>query len=142
MSRRSRTLTTLAVAAATVGVVPIVPVVTGATAATPITGSLSAVISQGARPQCFTAKYQPTDGYRCAPAAMAAAVLANGKVMFWDGLEGMNKVDLSVVAEFGDVAQNDQSRVVDFSDNGAHPTFTIPGNQAGDGNGVYAEPVN
>src|SRR5436305_3458064 len=100
---------------------------------TPI-GSLSPVIGQGARPECSTAKYQPADGYRCPPAAMAAAVLANGRVLFWDGLEGMNKVDESVVAEFGDVAQNDQSRVASFTGNIA--TFGTPGNQSAAGNGT------
>jgi hypothetical protein len=104
------------------------------------TGSLSPVIGQGARAQCSTAKYQPTDGYRCPPAAMAAAVLANGKVLFWDGLEGMNDVNMSVVAEFGDVAQNDQSRVATFSGNSA--SFATPGNQSADGNGTIAEPPN
>lgn len=103
-------------------------------------GTLSGVIGQGARPGCATAKYQPTDGYRCPPAAMAAAVLANGKVLFWDGLEGMADVDASVVAEFGDVAQNDQSRVAAFYGNGA--SFATPGNQAADGNGTLAEPPN
>jgi len=105
-----------------------------------VAGTLSPVIGQGARPECATAKYQPADGYRCPPAAMAAAVLANGKVLFWDGLEGMNNVDASVVAEFGDVAQNDQSRVAMFTGSGA--SFTTPGNQAADGNGTLAEPPN
>jgi len=105
-----------------------------------VAGTLSPVIGQGARPECATAKYQPADGYRCPPAAMAAAVLANGKVLFWDGLEGMNNVDASVVAEFGDVAQNDQSRVATFTGGGA--SFTTPGNQAADGNGTLAEPPN
>src|SRR5258706_16041153 len=42
----------------------------------------------------------------CKPAAMAIAVLANGKLVYWDGLEGMNRVQYDVVAEFGDVAKN------------------------------------
>ena len=103
-------------------------------------GALSAPFGQGARPECFTAKYQPTDGYRCPPAAMAVAVLPTGKVLFWDGLEGMNDVQLNVVAEFGDVAQNDQSRLLDLSGNTA--TFTTPGNQAADGNGTLSEPID
>src|SRR5205823_2487780 len=73
-------------------------------------------------------------------AAMAVAVLPTGKVLFWDGLEGMNKVQYSVVAEFGDVAQNDQSRVADFS--GSSASFTTPGNQSGDNNGKAGENVN
>ena len=134
-----RSVAVLASAVAAIGSLPIATAVTSAGAAGPA-GSLSGVISQGARPQCFTAQYQPSDGYRCPPAAMAVAVLSTGKVLFWDGLEGMNKVQYNVVAEFGDVAQNDQSRVVDFA---AHNiTFNTPGNQAADGNGTAAEDVD
>ena len=134
-----RSVALIASAVAAIGSVPIATVVTSAHAADPA-GSLSAVISQGARPECFTAKYQPTDGYRCPPAAMAVAVLPTGKVLFWDGLEGMNKVQYNVVAEFGDVAQNDQSRVADFSRSSA--SFTTPGNQSADNNGTAGEDVN
>lgn len=49
---------------------------------------------------------------QCKPAAMAVAALSNGKLLYWDGLEGMNHVQYNVVAEFGGVAQNDQSRVM------------------------------
>src|SRR4051795_7699472 len=134
-----RSVALLASAVAAIGSVPIATVVSSAHAADPA-GSLSAVISQGAQPKCFTPKYQPSDGYRCPPAAMAVAVLPTGKVLFWDGLEGMNKVQYNVVAEFGDVAQNDQSRVADFSRNGA--SFATPGNQSGDSNGTAGEGVN
>ena len=104
------------------------------------TGALSPVLGQGADPGCATAEYQPPPGHRCPPAAMAVAVLPTGKVLFWDGLEGMNRVQLNVVAEFGDVAQNDQSRVADFT--GGTPKFTIPGNEAADGNGALEEPID
>jgi hypothetical protein len=123
-------------AAAVVAAVP--PAVMGHADA--VAGSLSPVISQGARPECATPKYQPTDGYRCPPAAMAVAVLPTGKVLFWDGLEGMNRVQLNVVAEFGDVAQNDQSRVADFR--GGAAQFTTPGNQAADGDGSLSEDID
>jgi len=134
-----RFLALLGSATAVVGAVPVATVLTSAQAAD-AAGTLSAVISQGARPECFTAKYQPTDGYRCPPAAMAVAVLPTGKVLFWDGLEGMNKVQLNVVAEFGDVAQNDQSRVADFT--GSTAQFTTPGNQSADANGSASEGVD
>src|SRR4051794_6167410 len=134
-----RSVALLASAVAAIGSVPIATVVTSAHAADPA-GTLSAIISQGARPGCFTAKYQPTDGYRCPPAAMAVAVLPTGKVLFWDGLEGMNKGQYNVVAEFGDTAQNDQSRVADFT--GHNVTFSTPGNQGADGNGTAAEDVD
>jgi hypothetical protein len=134
-----RVLAVCASATAVIGAVPIATTL-GEAHAAGVAGSLSGVISQGARPECFTAKYQPSDGYRCPPAAMAVAVLPTGKVLFWDGLEGMNKVQYNVVAEFGDVAQDDQSRVADFTDPNVH--FTTPGNQAADNNGTAGEDVN
>jgi hypothetical protein len=134
-----RILAVCASATAVIGAVPIATTL-GSAHAADAAGTLSTIISQGARPECFTAKYQPTDGYRCPPAAMAVAVLPTGKVLFWDGLEGMNKVQYNVVAEFGDVAQNDQSRVASFT--GPTGTFTTPGNQAADNNGTAAEDVN
>ena len=96
-------------------------------AAQSIVRGLSRVIGQTSGTKCFTAKYRPATP--CPPAAMAATVLPTGKVLFWDGLEGMNDVDHSVVAEFGDVAMDDQSRTADFSDNGANPDFTPPTNR-------------
>src|SRR4051812_14052786 len=134
-----RSAAVLASAVAVIGSVPIATAVTSARAAGPA-GSLSGVISQGARRECFTAQYQPTGGYRCPPAAMAVAVLANGKVLFWDGLEGMNRVQYNVVAEFGDVAQDDQSRIADFS--AATPTFETPANQTAAPTGAHGDPVN
>lgn len=118
---------------------PLTP--TGAAADSPVAGTLGPVIVQpNTRPQCATAQYQPTDGYRCPPAAMAVAVLSNGKVLFWDGLEGMNKVQYNVVAEFGDVAQDDQSRIADF--NAAVPTFATPSNQTGAPTDGHGDAVN
>jgi len=131
---------TVVVATAALSVAGVMPLSGSSAGAAGDAGSLSAVFGQNAKPGCFTAQYNPPDGYRCPPAAMAAAVLSNGKVLFWDGLEGMNKVQLNVVAEFGDVAQNDQSRVLDLS--GKTPTFATPGNQSADGNGSLAEPID
>ncbi len=105
-------------------------------------GRLSPLIVQpDTRPGCSTAKYRPTDGYRCPPAAMAVAVLSNGHVLLWDGLEGQNNIDLSVVAEIGDVAQDDQSRVASFDGNSG--SFTTPTNEtAAPTDGHETDPVN
>ncbi|MDQ1705122.1 MAG: hypothetical protein QOF18_1488, partial [Frankiaceae bacterium] len=137
-----RTLALSSCLAALVGGVPLATVSSAADGTAAATGgSLSAVIAQPAtRPQCSTAQYQPSDGYRCPPAAMAVAVLPTGKVLFWDGLEGMNRVQYNVVAEFGDVAQDDQSRVADFS--GATATFSTPGNQTAAGTDGHSDPPN
>ncbi|HZQ80276.1 MAG TPA: hypothetical protein VFE55_23325 [Acidimicrobiia bacterium] len=44
---------------------------------------------------------------KCKPAAVALAVLPTGTALYWDGLEGSNRVKHSTVLEYGNVAQND-----------------------------------
>jgi Domain of unknown function (DUF1929) len=66
----------------------------------------------------------------CKPAGVSVVVLPNGEILYWDGLEAEENVNTSVVAEFGDKAANDQSRVLDlYGQNG--PTWTTP--SPGDG---------
>jgi hypothetical protein len=48
----------------------------------------------------------------CKPAAASVVVLTNGDILYWDGLEAEENVDYSVVAELGDRAVDDQSRVM------------------------------
>jgi hypothetical protein len=103
-------------------------------------GELTAPIFQpNTRAQCFTAQYQAPD-YRCPPAAMAAAVLSNGHVLFWDGLEGMADVQHNTVLEFGGAALNDQSRVATFT--GSRATFVTPRNQTGAPTGGHTDQPN
>jgi Domain of unknown function (DUF1929) len=52
---------------------------------------------------------------RCVPTAVSAAVLANGQILYWNGLEGTERSNLNTVAQFGAVAASDQSRVLDLS---------------------------
>src|SRR3954467_10707067 len=54
----------------------------------------------------------------CKPAAGSVTVLANGKVLYWNALEGTERVKASIVAEYGAVALNDQTRLLDL---GANP---------------------
>jgi hypothetical protein len=61
------------------------------------------------------------DGVPCKPAAVSTVVLMSGKVLYWDGLEGMEDVDAGAPAEFGDKAVEDQTRVLDLS--GSQPTW-------------------
>ena len=63
----------------------------------------------------------------CKPAAVSVVVLPNGNILYWDGLEAEENVDYSVVAEIGDKAVNDQSRVLklDFGDP-FHSTWIAP----------------
>ncbi|MFL5867032.1 MAG: galactose oxidase, partial [Thermoleophilaceae bacterium] len=51
----------------------------------------------------------------CKPAAGSVTVLANGKVLYWNALEGTERVKASIVAEYGAVALNDQTRLLDLS---------------------------
>ncbi|MDQ1687777.1 MAG: hypothetical protein QOK42_752 [Frankiaceae bacterium] len=69
---------------------------------------------------------------KCKPAAMAVAQLPDGRVLYWDGLEGMNKVQYNVVAEFGNTAQNDQTRLLDMRD--GSPSWSIPSPEDGGAN--------
>lgn len=133
-ARRRPTRTFVTLLGATSAIVGGIPLGLAVNADSSVAGSLSGVISQGANPACFTAQYQPPADKPCPPAAMAMSVLPTGKVLFWDGLEGMNKVQYNVVAEFGDVAADDQSRVITIPA-GSVPTqsdFATPGNQRAD----------
>jgi hypothetical protein len=48
----------------------------------------------------------------CKPAAGSMALLGDGRVLYWDALEGTERVQFSVITEFGDKAANDQSRLL------------------------------
>src|SRR5688572_25609829 len=49
----------------------------------------------------------------CKPAGATVVALNNGKVLYWDALEGTENVQLSIVAEFAKEARNDRSRTID-----------------------------
>jgi hypothetical protein len=51
----------------------------------------------------------------CKPAAGSVTVLSSGKVLYWNALEGTERVKASIVAEYGAVALNDQTRLLDLS---------------------------
>jgi len=74
-----------------------------------------------------------TEAPECKPAAMAMAGLPDRRVLYYDGLEGMRNVDLNVVAEFGNVAENDQSRVLDLFGKRA-PRWSTPTPEDGGAN--------
>ena len=67
----------------------------------------------------------------CKPAAVNIVALPNGKLLYWDGLEAEEDVDLNVVAEIGDKAVNDQSRLLDLSG----PSWSEPSPVDGGANG-------
>ena len=68
----------------------------------------------------------------CKPAAVNIVALPNGKLLYWDGLEAEEDVNLTIVAELGDKAVNDQSRLLDLSG----PTWTKPSPVDGGANGL------
>ncbi len=86
----------------------------------------------------------------CKPAGVSVVNLpepntASGKanILYWDGLEGEENVEFNIVAEYGDKAANDQSRVLQL--NTANPrasTWTTPSPSDGGavGQGDYLVP--
>src|SRR5438046_64330 len=73
-------------------------------------------------PRCVTA----SDGTQvCKPAGSASIVLANGRILYWNNLEGTENIKLSTVAEAGDAAANSQSRVMTLAPNGT-ATWSTP----------------
>ena len=62
---------------------------------------------------------------RCKPAAGTVAVLGDGRFVYLNALEGTENVELSIVAEFGEVSVNDQSRVLTLDAND-QPSWVKP----------------
>src|SRR5438094_2557831 len=62
-------------------------------------------------------------GTPCKPAAVTAAVLPGGAILYWDGLEGMEVIHYSTSLEFGKAAGCDESRVMSLS---GTPTWSAP----------------
>lgn len=90
------------------------------------------------------------NGYlHCKPTAGSMGVLSNGEVLFFNALEATENVENSIVAEYGKVAINDQTRVLDIrGEDGSESTWTIPTpNRADDGeesasHPLFPEPLN
>lgn len=53
----------------------------------------------------------------CKPAAGTVALLNDGRILYMNALEGTENVELSIVAEFGEVSVNDQTRVLSLGKN-------------------------
>lgn len=62
---------------------------------------------------------------RCKPAAGTIAVLGDGRFVYLNALEGTENVELSIVAEFGEVSVNDQTRVLSLDAND-QPSWVKP----------------
>lgn len=62
--------------------------------------------------------------FDCKPTAVSVAVLPTGDVLYYDGLEGTENVQTSIVIEYGRNAINDQSRLLSLR--GGHPAWSVP----------------
>src|SRR5438552_2900267 len=78
-------------------------------------------------PNCHRERVGGRETKVCKPAAVSVVVLPDGRVLYWDGLEGFENIQHSTVAEAGDAAVNDQSRVLDLRG----PSWSTP--EPGDG---------
>jgi hypothetical protein len=88
---------------------------------------------------------------RCKPAGGSVSVLSNGRIMYWNALEGTERIERSLITDYGSVALNDQSRLLDLatftwtvptpSDGGANPGGEgthplVPGSDEANNNGA------
>ncbi len=66
-----------------------------------------------------------TDGEKaCKPTAGTVSLLADDRILYWNALEGTENMELSIVAEFGVVAANDQTRLLSL--NNGVPSWSRP----------------
>jgi hypothetical protein len=98
------------------------------TAAQCSAGSFSAPFAEPTVLGVTTAEKCVTDANgqkACKPAAGTLALLDDDRLIYFNALEGTENVELSIVAEFGTVSANDQTRVLAFDASG-NPTWTRP----------------
>jgi hypothetical protein len=74
-------------------------------------------------PKCHTKQLHGRKTKICKPAAVSVVVLPDGRILYWDGLEGFENIQHGTVAEAGDAALNDQSRVLSL---GRHASWARP----------------
>jgi Domain of unknown function (DUF1929) len=71
---------------------------------------------------CVTSDHGDSAHKECKPAAGSMAVLTDGRVLYWNALEGTENIKNATAVEFGTVSINDQTRVLDL----AGPTWSVP----------------
>jgi hypothetical protein len=78
------------------------------------------------------------DGSTCLPAAASTVVLPNGRILYWNALEGTESIKNNAVLEGGDLTVDDQSRVLTLAADPAAsqwvPTDPLRGGGNPDGN--------
>ena len=76
----------------------------------------------------------------CKPAAGSVSLLTSGKLLYWNALEGTERIDRTLVTDYGSVALNDQTRVMDLGHR--PPRWTVPTPSDGGANpGGYGNPL-
>jgi hypothetical protein len=75
----------------------------------------------------------------CKPAAGSIATLSNGRILYFNALEGTENIQNGTAAEFGHVSVNDQTRVLDLTG----PTWAEPNPVEGGANpdGYETSPI-
>ena len=83
------------------------------------------ISGQTTNEDCIQRKEQGQVGaFDCKPAAGSVNTLPDGRVLYWNALEGTENIKTSIVSEFGYVTVNDQSRLLKLS--GGKPTWAQP----------------
>ena len=77
----------------------------------------------------------------CKPTAGSVTVLQSGKVLYWNALEGTERVQASIVAEYGAVALNDQTRTLDLRGRTPRWGYPKPNDAGANPDGYETEPI-
>lgn len=84
-----------------------------------------AINGQRTDEECIENPDEPGNRFlSCKPAGVSVSTLPDGDVLYWDAVEGTENVKFSIVAEYGNVSREDQTRRLDLSN--GDPTFTEP----------------
>jgi hypothetical protein len=92
-----------------------------ATVAPAVGGSFASPFEEPG-PRCVT---NPDGVQVCKPAGSASIILADGRILYWNNLEGTENIKLNTVAEAGDAAANSQSRVMTLGPNNT-ASWSVP----------------
>jgi len=106
-----------------------------------VVGRLSTLFDEGfgTSPRC---ELEADGNVTCRPTAVSTAVLPDGRVLYWNGIENTEQnVDTLVLLEAGRVLRDSQARILDLS--GRAPSFTelAPGTNGPNPAGEYEVPL-
>lgn len=104
-------------------------------------GKLSTLFDEGfgKSPRCAL---EADGNVTCRPAAVSTAVLPDGRVVYWNGIDNTEQnVDTLVLLEAGRVLRDSQARLLDLSGNAPSFTELAPGTNGANPAGEYAVPL-